>query len=85
MGEAMQRESISSRTGLVAGLILLLLLPGLVTSYHTGIGGEQSNAGETIDDGPKKGACATMGTLITRSKLSLTMSRSDGLVAKHTP
>ncbi len=55
MGEAMLRESISSRTGLVAGLILLLLLPGLVTSYHTGIGGEQSNAGETIDDVAKEG------------------------------
>ncbi|MDG1559378.1 MAG: hypothetical protein P8R03_07655, partial [Candidatus Poseidoniaceae archaeon] len=51
----MLRESISTRTGLVAGLILLLLLPGLVTSYHTGIGGEQSNAGETIDDVAKEG------------------------------
>ncbi|DAC30614.1 MAG TPA: hypothetical protein HA356_07200 [Candidatus Poseidoniaceae archaeon] len=51
----MLRESISSRTGLVAGLILLLLMPGLVTSYHTGIGGEQSNAGETIDDVAKEG------------------------------
>ena len=51
----MLRESISAKTGLVAGLILLLLLPGLVTSYHTGIGGEQSNAGETIDDVAKEG------------------------------
>ena len=55
LGEAMLSESISTRTGLVAGLILLLLLPGLVTSYHTGIGGEQSNAGETIDDVAKEG------------------------------
>ncbi|HII86689.1 MAG TPA: hypothetical protein HA268_01900 [Candidatus Poseidoniaceae archaeon] len=51
----MLRESMTSRTGLVAGLIFLLLLPGLVTSYHTGIGGEQSNAGETIDDVAKEG------------------------------
>ena len=55
MGEAMLRESITARTGLVAGLIFLLLLPGLVTSYHTGIAGEQSNAGETIDDVAKEG------------------------------
>jgi hypothetical protein len=55
LGESMLRESISSRTGLVAGLILLLMIPGLVTSYHTGIGGEQSNAGETIDDVAKEG------------------------------
>ena len=31
------------------------LLPGAATSYHTGIGGEQVNAGETIEDVAKEG------------------------------
>ena len=30
-------------------------LPGIASSYHGGIGGEQSNAGETIDDVAKEG------------------------------
>ena len=36
-------------------LLVLLTLPGIASSYHGGIGGEQSNAGETIDDVAKEG------------------------------
>ena len=55
LGVAMRVGSFSARTTLLLGLVALLLLPSLATSYHTGIGGEQSNAGETIDDVAKQG------------------------------
>ena len=42
-------------TSLIFVLVLLLILPGLASSYHGGIGGQQSNAGETIDDVAKEG------------------------------
>ncbi|NCG42897.1 MAG: hypothetical protein GWO84_05100 [Euryarchaeota archaeon] len=51
----MRVGSFSTRITLLLGLVALLLLPSLATSYHTGIGGEQSNAGETIDDVAKQG------------------------------
>ncbi len=55
LGVAMRVGSFSTRITLLIGLVALLLLPSLATSYHTGIGGEQSNAGETIDDVAKQG------------------------------
>ena len=55
LGAAMRVGSFSTRITLLLGLVGLLLLPSLATSYHTGIGGEQSNAGETIDDVAKQG------------------------------
>ena len=42
-------------TSLIFVLVLLLILPGLASPYHGGIGGQQSNAGETIDDVAKEG------------------------------
>lgn len=50
----LSNESKTS-TRLVLVLVALLILPGLASSYHGGIGGEQSNAGETIDDVAKEG------------------------------
>lgn len=55
LGVAMRVGSFSTRTTLLLGLVALLLLPSLATSYHTGIGGQQSNAGETIDDVAQQG------------------------------
>ena len=50
----LSNESKTS-TRLVLVLVVLLILPGLASSYHGGIGGQQSNAGETIDDVAKEG------------------------------
>lgn len=36
-------------------LAVLLLVPGFATSLHSGVGGSQDNAGETIDDVAKEG------------------------------
>ncbi|MBT60938.1 MAG: hypothetical protein CMA63_05235 [Euryarchaeota archaeon] len=49
-------STLSMRSRLVLGLVILLVCPGLASSYHGGIGGEQNNAGETIDD-VAKGGC----------------------------
>ena len=43
------------RTLLPLILVSLMLLPGISEAYPEGIGGEQSNAGETIDDVAKEG------------------------------
>ena len=61
LGVTMRVGSFSARTTLLLGLVTLLLLPSIVTSYHTGIGGEQSNAGETIDDVAKQGCLCHSG------------------------
>ncbi|RJU80327.1 MAG: hypothetical protein DWC09_07075 [Candidatus Poseidoniales archaeon] len=55
MGEAMLRNSFSTRSGVVLALAILLLVPGFATSLHSGVGGPQNNAGETIDDVAKEG------------------------------
>jgi hypothetical protein len=49
----MSRVFIRSLLPLI--LVSLMLLPGLSEAYPDGIGGEQSNAGETIDDVAKEG------------------------------
>tara|TARA_B100002051_G_scaffold212511_1_gene204242 strand:+ start:1221 stop:2039 length:819 start_codon:yes stop_codon:yes gene_type:complete len=51
----MLRKPNTKRLALGAMLLVLLTLPGIASSYHGGIGGEQSNAGETIDDVAKEG------------------------------
>ena len=51
----MLRKPISNRLALGTMLLILLTLPGIASSYHGGIGGEQINAGETIDDVAKEG------------------------------
>ncbi len=51
----MSRKPISKRLALSISLVIALLMPGIVSSYHAGIGGEQSNAGETINDVAKEG------------------------------
>ena len=58
----MRVSNFSTRSALLFGLAVLLLLPGLATSYHTGIGGEQSNAGETIDDVALEGCLCHAGS-----------------------
>ena len=61
LGVTMRVGSFSMRTTLLLGLVALLLLPSIATSYHTGIGGEQSNAGEAIDDVAKQGCLCHSG------------------------
>ena len=51
----MLRKPISKRLALGISLLVILITPSLASSYHGGIGGEQSNAGETIDDVAKEG------------------------------
>jgi hypothetical protein len=51
----MLKRTSGPRLALALLLLTALLLPGMATSYHTGIGGEQSNAGETIEDVAKEG------------------------------
>ena len=51
----MLRKPNTNRLALGALLAILLALPGLASSYHGGIGGQQINAGETIDDVAKEG------------------------------
>ena len=51
----MLRKPNTKRLALGTMLLILLTLPGIASSYHGGIGGEQSNAGETIDDVAKEG------------------------------
>lgn len=51
----MRMSQVSLRSLLIIALVSLMLLPGLGEAYSTGIGGTQSNAGETIDDVAKEG------------------------------
>ena len=55
----MLRKPISNCLALGTLLLVLLTLPGIASSYHGGIGGEQVNAGETIDDVAKEGCFVT--------------------------
>ncbi len=52
----MRVSTFSTRSGVILVLAVLLLVPGLVSSLHSGVGGAQDNAGETIDD-VAKGGC----------------------------
>ena len=58
------------RTLLPLILVSLMLLPGISEAYPEGIGGEQSNAGETIDDVAKEG-CLCHGELPSNSVMIL--------------
>ncbi|MEC7229351.1 MAG: hypothetical protein VXV95_04800, partial [Candidatus Thermoplasmatota archaeon] len=51
----MLEKPYNNRLALGLILIILLTLPGFASSYHGGIGGQQVNAGETIDDVAKEG------------------------------
>jgi len=51
----MSTSRVFIRTLLPLILVSLMLLPGLSEAYPDGIGGEQVNAGETIDDVAKEG------------------------------
>ena len=51
----MGKSKVSARRFLPLILISLMLLPGLTEAYPDGIGGEQDNAGETIQDVAKEG------------------------------
>ena len=51
----MRGSTLSIRSGAVLALVVLLFVPGLATSLHSGVGGAQDNAGETIDDVAKEG------------------------------
>ena len=55
LGVSMLRKPVSNRLALGTLLFVLLTIPGIASSYHGGIGGEQVNAGETIDDVAKQG------------------------------
>ena len=52
----MRVSTFSTRSGVILVLAVLLLVPGFVSSLHSGVGGSQDNAGETIDD-VAKGGC----------------------------
>ncbi len=52
----MRVSTFSTRSGVILVLAVLLLVPGFVSSLHSGVGGAQDNAGETIDD-VAKGGC----------------------------
>ena len=52
----MRVSTFSTRSGVILVLAVLLLVPGFVSSLHSGVGGSQNNAGETIDD-VAKGGC----------------------------
>lgn len=54
-GDAMRGSTLSIRSGVVLALAILLFVPGFATSLHSGVGGAQDNAGETIDDVAKEG------------------------------
>jgi hypothetical protein len=51
----MLTTSFTKRRTIVVAVLLLLLLPGLATSLPTGIGGQQQNGADTIDDVAKEG------------------------------
>ena len=51
----MRKSRVSVRIFLPLVLVLIMLLPGLVNAYPEGIGGEQQNGSETIDDVAKEG------------------------------
>jgi len=51
----MRMSQVSLRSLLIIALVSLMLLPGLGEAYSTGIGGTQTNAGESIDDVAKEG------------------------------
>ena len=51
----MLTTSLTKRRPIVVAVLLLLLLPGLATSLPSGIGGQQQNGGDTIDDVAKEG------------------------------
>jgi len=52
---SMLRKPISKRLVLGISLLVMLIIPGLASSSHLGIGGDQVNAGEDIDDVAKEG------------------------------
>lgn len=52
----MRVSTFSTRSGVILVLAVLLLVPGFVSSLHSGVGGSQDNAGEIIDD-VAKGGC----------------------------
>lgn len=62
----MRASMVSSRGLLLITLVSLMLLPGLGEAYSGGIGGEQNNAGETIDDVAKQG-CLCHNSAVTNS------------------
>ena len=51
----MKRKPMAKRLALGISLVVALLMPSIVSSYPGGIGGEQNNAGETINDVAKEG------------------------------
>ena len=51
----MRTRSFTKRRSIVVAVLLLLLLPGRATSLPTGIGGQQQNGADTIDDVAKEG------------------------------
>ena len=51
----MLRKPSTKRLALMISLTFFLLLPTIASGWHQGIGGEQNNAGETIDDVAKNG------------------------------
>ena len=51
----MLRKPSTKRLALMISLTFFLLLPTIASGWHQGIGGEQKNAGETIDDVAKNG------------------------------
>ena len=51
----MRGSTFSIRSRVVVALAILLFVPGFVSSLHSGVGGAQDNAGETIDDVAKEG------------------------------
>jgi len=51
----MRGSTFSVRSGVMLVLAILLFAPGFASSLHTGVGGTQDNAGETIDDVAKEG------------------------------
>ena len=67
----MSMSRVFIRTLLPLILVSLMLLPGISEAYPEGIGGEQSNAGETIDDVAKEG-CLCHGELPSNSAVSYT-------------
>ena len=51
----MRTRSFTKRRSIVVAVLLLLLLPGFATSLPSGIGGQQQNGADTIDDVAKEG------------------------------
>ncbi|MGY8754615.1 MAG: choice-of-anchor V domain-containing protein [Candidatus Poseidoniales archaeon] len=51
----MRATKVSGRCLLLVTLVSIMMLSGLTEAYSGGVGGEQNNAGETIDDVAKQG------------------------------